>query len=351
MSKKQKNKVFLLGKLKLMDYLLLMAGVALFALAYLFFPEIVTFGNEQGGYFDLPPREVPARTIQATGNIVSLWQQNEFPHRGRYDPTSEFFIISQNGLVFPVATKAENGSYHFGLRAIDMSNGRIFWETETPEPYVIRIYNNMFFVLSPATIQTSAVTYANAPILNDQELPYCGFWRAAYLSTYQVNTGKPIWGYKYDGVSASGLGFKNNQVFMDDTDDHGESGLVATVEIPSGMILDQACGRISHRQSNPVNGVMRDTEFGRSGSESVSIVRSKDDKDFEYDCKHHSDRYCIATEGNRLEILDKNTQEMLGYVLFEGAELTAYLIDIVVHNQYIMVYLKDSNQLFAFRYP
>lgn len=82
-----------------------------------------------------------------------------------------------------------------------------------------------------------------------------------------------------------------------------------------------------------------------SSTYNVTYVESQD-----YDCDRHK-QFCFAIEGNRLHILTGSSKQTVAYIDFEGAALEPADIDVVVHNNMVVVHLDDSDQLFAFRLP
>ncbi len=250
-----------------------------------------------------------------------------------------FFTTNGNRLIFP--TINETQSAH-ALRAIDITTGQVLWQSDVPDAFTMRIYNGKIFILS-----SSDKSLEEAPIQGNQKLPYCSFQQKSSLSTYDINTGQRVWGYNYLGINSSSLTFIDDLVHLVSTGHNGQSKLIASIQTGSGMILNQQCARIG--DNNPLPYLPRNSHPGTL-SASFTPTSINNQEEYNLSCARDK-RYCFITDGNRLNVLNGTTKDILAFVEFDGDKLAAYYIDLVVQNNLVVIHLNDSNQLFAFRLP
>ncbi|MBE2198801.1 MAG: hypothetical protein IAE79_09335 [Anaerolinea sp.] len=331
----KKQSIFLLGKLTLMDYLLVVAVIALFAVTFLLVPGMKELWNTLETTLGPAPRVVPARSIQTTHNASYLWNKDDYIVPNVESTGSLFFSPGNQILVFP-ATDISTNTYT--LEAIDVMNGQTLWQTSIARPSMIRIYEGKFVVLS-------AVWLDQAPTKNNRELPYCSFDQRRYsISTYDISTGQNRWSYGYRGMNIPNLTFENQSMYLAGTDHHGKSGLLINVDMNTGFIIDQRCARIGDGNSLPSFPKFSQGIYGTT-FEPTSIEAQATEG-----CGKDN-QYCFVTEGNRLHILNGGAKDFLGYIDFGGSLLTSHYIDILILNKIGVIHLDDSDQLFAFRLP
>lgn len=326
---KKKREIFLLSKLTSRDYQLIFIVV----LALLFL--VSSFFVLNNPRFDTV-QSAPTRGIKDIHNLTRLWDKEEF-----YLPSDMHFFMPSGSavLVFPSINKSHTSYY--ALQAIDMITGQTLWQTEVPYLGTLRLYDDKLFNLQGYVPPANRSLLENAPVRDNKELNYCSFSGTSLLSIYDVHTGQELWGYKYRGIST--IYFENDIVYLHGTGDHGQSGLLAKVDINSGMINDQYCARI--RDDKPAPIPPKNSQSGIVGSS--SLVTSYGSS---YYCSGRS-RFCFITEGNRLNILAGDPKTTVAYIDFSGEQLNEIESDVVVHNNIAVVHLDDSNQLFAFRLP
>lgn len=335
MSHTKKNRsIFLLSKLKLFDYLIVL-GAMVFLLALYGYLRIYDEPDTPNKY---AAQLVPIRSIKATYNVSQLWgKEGIYLAQENYD--RRFFIADGRNLIFPTINQSEAA---YALQAINVTAGQTLWQTDLPDRLgIMRIYDGKFFVLSDEKL-------GQAPVKDNQELPYCSFRQRYSLSAYDVTTGEKLWGYSYQGVSSEGLNFDPHHVYLSGTDDHGASGLLVKVDINSGTILEQQCTRTGLGVGKSVPVPPRDSEVGVAGSS--FLATAVDNQESGFGCMRDN-RLCFVTQENRLNILAGNTRGTLAFVEFDGEKLNPHYVDIVVQNNLVVIHLNDSNQLFAFRLP
>lgn len=322
---KKKREIFLLSRFNALDYLLFLGAITLLVLLFYLVPQIGDIRNMRPVAFFTSPGPVPPRTILTAHHLSLLWQREEYAVPRVAGPGSLFFATGERTLVSPMADLSEKV---YNLEAFDMVTGQTQWQTRIPPPVLIRIYDNKFFVFSEQWLD-------QAPAKDGQELPYCSFWEKYHsLSAYHVNTGQQIWSYGYRGANISIIHFIDESVYLEGSHHGGTHELLIDVDIDSGRIVDQRCNGPNRAPPRNSGGTSSSTYFVKwQGS----------------DCDRHKP-FCFATEGKRLHILTGSSKPV-AYIDFEGAVLEPADIDVVVHNNIVVVHLDDSDQLFAFRLP
>jgi hypothetical protein len=235
-------------------------------------------------------------------------------------------------LIYPAVYRYE-GTYTYILEAVDIITGQTRWQSRIPRPEIIYVYDNKFVVLAPEWLE-------QAPVADNQELPYCSFRETHYsLSTYDVITGQKVWGYGYRGATMADMYFANQIVYLEGSQDHGNRELLISIDMNSGQIIQQRCNGQNPAPPRNIHNI-----FG-----SAFDVNSIDDQE-RGGCTPNK-HFCFATEGNRFHILHGNSKQTLAYIDFDGAAFTPNFIDVVVDNNVVVVHLLDSHQLYAFRLP
>lgn len=275
---------------------------------------------------EFPPQSVPARTIQFTDNVSTLWIK-EIELQNPHKVYVEFFTPDEQTLVF----WHPEGSL---LTALDVITGSTVWETPVPDISVLRLHDQKFFILSYEWRDT----LDNAPVLGNQPLPDCSFAGDTSLLTYDPYTGEQIWGYVYNGVDPDDIFFENDAVYLDGSGDHGASRSIARIDSHSGELLSLECNKWPGNAeiplppdnegiiSNPYRVILNEQDFASS-----NVLLS------------------FEAINNRLTILNGQSRVTVGYIDFAGAELNPWDINVAVQNGIAVIYFDDSNQLMALR--
>lgn len=332
---KDKQEIFLLSKLRTIDYLIILGAIVLLGLVMFLIPRVLnTIGELDSALesYSVAPRLVPARSIQATHNTFQLWHKDDFYVANVTSRGSLFFTPDEQSLVYPAVYRYE-GTYTHILEAVDIITGQARWQTNIAQPAVIRIYDNNFVVLASEWLD-------QAPAIGDQELPYCSFGEKRYsLSTYDIRTGHKNWGYGYRGVNLDTMYFVGQNIYLEGSHDHGNHEFLVSIDVNSGQIAYQRCN--GQNPARPRNaGGTSGPAFGINSIDAQEIRGCSTDS-----------RYCFVTDGNRLIILAGSSKEHAASVEFGGSQLTAPDIDVVVQGNIAVVHLLDSHQLYAFRLP
>lgn len=330
---KKKKPLFLLGSLKLVDFLLIIAALIVFAAIYALLPKISDAWQETTSSFTVPPRLVPARSIQSTQNVSLLWSKEAYLVPGVTNAQSLFFTTGNQTFISPVLIEPEKTAF---LEAIHMPTGETKWQTEIPFPTFIRSDNGQIFVLGTDWLDA-------APTLNNQDFLDCD-WRSKdhSLSSYDMNTGQKNWGYGYPGASIADIYFTEQRVYLRGSEQHGTRRLWIDIDKGSGFIRNKQC-------HNLVNDQPQNTYSGGYGASfSARDINSQDTSPS--GCNENK-QYCFITEGNRLHIMDGTAAQSIASIEFAGADLTSYYIDVIVQNKIIVIHLDDSDQLLGFQLP
>lgn len=341
---KKKREIFLLSRLKLQDYLLIVGVILLIPLLYAIFQKgLDTLNTVDAALTALepPPQWVPARSIQAAHNLSPLWNKEEF-----FMGDTPFFTIGEKTLLYPAASKSHDSNIYFDthtLEAIDIATSQIQWQADIPVPASIGIYNDKVFVLSQEWLD-------QAPTSTNQEFPNCSFIRKMYsLSAYDLHTGQKEWGYGYQGVNGNSMYFVNQSVFLTGTGMHGTRHISVKIDKNSGFIVDQNCNGL--RSSLYSEGISNPPPSeGDFGSSFTAGALDDVDESYRFGCQRGY-HLCFLTKGNRLHVRDRDSRKDIAVLDFEGPELTNYYSEIVVQGNIIVVHFVDSHQIFAFRLP
>ncbi len=278
---------------------------------------------------EYPPKPAPVRTVENMNNLSLLWVKEmeiENPHK----VWVELFTPNDQSVVF---WSPQSDS----LIALDLITGETLWETEVPAHTVMRLYNGKFFIVAYQRLNR----LADAPVNNNRELPNCSFGGEAAVLTYDPDTGEQIWGYVYQGVDPNQVFFKGDYLYLTGSNDHGASRSVAEIDALSGNIIELECYRWWTSKKEIL-------DYPRNEGIIFSPYEVVLERYAEQQLESQNFSLLFWAKGNRLEILDGSTKEVIGSVSFDGAELYDWDIDVAVQNDVAVIYLDDSNQLFGF---
>lgn len=283
---------------------------------------------------------VPVRSMQTAHRLKLLWAKEDI-YLARVSDNMKFIMPTNATLVYPVVElyPVRNASQvTYVLQAIDIITAETLWKTDIPHLGLLRLHDGKFFNLH----HTNKSGLERAPIKDNKELPYCSMGQTSILSAYDAQNGQELWGYEYLGINGGSIYFNNGFVYVGGTKGPGQSQLLAQIDVDSGVILDQQCSGSGGLQSR----VAQNSEFGIAG---VSYsVTSRESPDYKYICNGRF-QYCFVAEGERLLILNGSGDVTLGYIDFNGEPLTDIEMDVVVHDDLLVIHLDDSNQLLGFR--
>jgi hypothetical protein len=181
----------------------------------------------------------------------------------------------------------------------------------------------------------------DAPVRTGVTLPECpNIDDEITLSTYNSYTGEKTWSYKYYRVGDySRLYFEDEGVYLTGSANHGDSRSLAKVDIDTGLLLSLMC------TSWPSDPILPPSTAEEGIFWPPNNMASTDQ---ELACKTLHPLF--VAQDTRLNILDSQSKEVLGYVEFEGEKLDSLSTDVVVQNDLAIVYLDDSDQFFGFRF-
>jgi hypothetical protein len=262
-----------------------------------------------------------SRSIDETKGVSLLWSK-ETSIEPLHTSWVQFFTPTEQRVVFISSDS---------LQALNMTTGQSLWETQVPDPITVRLYNDTLFIASYEWLE-EAPFHANSPSYG------CSFIESeASLSAYNPHTGEKIWGYGYHGVDSIGLYFQDRSVYLTGSANHGSDRSLAQIDTDTGLLLYLGCTRW------PTEPIQSPSTNEGDMALSDNVVSS------ERDLKYKNKQPLFFGQGTRLNILDGDSKEVLGYVEFNGAELNPLEIDVAIQNDLVVVYLADSGQLFGFR--
>lgn len=275
------------------------------------------------------PFSVPNRSVQKTEVLSLLWIKEMDildPHTAGW---AYLFTPSNQSVVFWYPSKDS-------LVALDSVTGETLWETRVPDHSVMRLHNDKLFMVSYQWLNL----LEDAPVRNNQALPDCSWGGTASLLTYDSNTGQQLWGYVYHGVDSLDIFFEDPNVYLTGSNDHGVSQSIAQIDDSFGELISLECNKWPANKSIPPPP--------EDEGKNPFLYRVVYD---ESDLRAKGILLFFVPEGNRLNILIGSTQEVLGYIDFDGAELNPYHIDLAVQKDIAVIYFNDSKQLFSLRLP
>jgi hypothetical protein len=261
-----------------------------------------------------------------------LWAKTvdiEDPHK----TWVEFFMPEEQTLVF-WSPQAET------LISLDMVSGVTNWEAAVPNHSTMTLYDDTFYVLAYDWLDV----LEDAPNSDDPRWPNCKFGGKAALVTYDPNTGEQLWGYVYRGVDSYALTFDDQSVYLTGSGDHGSSRSLAQIDADTGELLYLDCYKWPDEKEIPYPPTY-------DGDQSPLQYYSVYDPENEFDTRRYGQELSFIVHGTRLDIMEGDSDKVLGSLYFDGADLTSWMMDVVVKDDVVVIYLQDSDQLYSFRMP
>ena len=271
------------------------------------------------------------RSVTATRHIALLWK-SDMEIVTSTDASMQFFIPDEGSLVFLKA-----GS----INSINIFTGQPIWQAAGPFPGVTRLVDHNFFVLAYPD-----ETFAEAPS-SGAISPECfaHFYRpynfgTFSLSSYDARTGQKNWAYRYQGANTDLL-FDSKSVYISGFRDSGHSKSLVQIDQASGSMLGLNC------IVAPDTGSLQVPPRGLSeGGFSATYGPSSPDESIS--STGENGRFTVLTSGNQIAVYYGKTWRDYATIDFSGDKLDSDDIDIVNQKNILVIYLKDSRQLFGF---
>ena len=267
---------------------------------------------------------VAARSIAGLDNATLLWEKEL-----QIEPVStvevEFFLPDERSVVF------QNSNI---LNSLDILTGEVIWETAVPDVRTIRLLDNKFYITSA----DSGNTLDKALSFDTTSSECSAYYGVTGLLTYNAITGEKIWGYRYDGAYTTDMFFDQESIYLKGSNDHGQSKSIVQVDKNTGSVMSTHCNRWPDKNTIPTPPADR----GGVSSTYSPILEMRDIQRLHFD-------YYFFVEGSRLILLDRIAKDPIAFIEFSGKKLDPWKIDIVNQQNIVMIYFKDSHQLFGFR--
>jgi hypothetical protein len=286
------------------------------------------------------------RAIQFISALVEFVQAGIYPERA---PVREF--VSANKYSYLWSKKIGDGSQHLVytqifvsdnnnivyitpniMDSIDFSTGELLWSREIPEDSTFYFYGNKLFTLNSydKEIPFSPETNINIP-------SSCNSSEQSTLRVYDPNTGKIEWEYSYRMVAPSDIVFKDDSAFIEGLTINMFAKFVSTFEIKinTGQILGIDCQNLNVH-SHPTN------PEGVLSSGYYPITR-------DWEWNRNTELPAFIVTGSKLVQVDRQTRQSIYEIVFSGFPLNPDATTILLQDNFLVIYLDDSNQFFGFQ--
>jgi hypothetical protein len=266
---------------------------------------------------------VSPRSIVGTENIELLWNK-DIKIETLSTTYVEFFSPDERSVVF------WNSNF---LNSLDILTGELLWKTPAPGIQTIRLLDSKFFVTSPDWYDV----LDKAPSFDSKSSECSSYYGITTLLLYNAITGEKIWGYRYDGASPSNIFFDDKNVYLEGSNDHGQSNSIVQIDKNTGSVVSINCNRWPNKNVIPTHPPNK----GGISSTYTPILELRDMQRLNLD-------YYFIVEDNSLVLLDKITKGSTAFIEFSGEKLDPWKINIINQKDIVMVYFIDSKQLFGF---
>lgn len=263
----------------------------------------------------------PDRNLPNYSGINLLWQ-NRIEIGLKHEAQGQIFFPYPNNLVFPSSNS---------LVSLYIENGNVLWEAEIPdEPIAVKFYDDKFFVMYAKLLEGSKrISFENM----------CDMGRGASISTYDAKTGELIWENSYLGVDRQGFALSQQILYLGASADHGASWASGQVDANTGNDIAYSCARWYNDKNKEPSP--------RGADEGITGYFHYFPREV-YSC---AGTQCqIIVTDHAIQFIAKQTNEVIGQIEFQGFRLHPDNIDLKILDDTVLIYLSDSEQLFAFRF-
>lgn len=269
---------------------------------------------------------VPDRDLVSSGRFSFLWSAGTEEGTQTRSLTQIFAPDDQN-LVYITRRS---------INSIDYLTGALRWSTKIPEDSLMHFYQDRLF-----TLDTHDPAVPFAPGTNTNIPLGCKIGIPATMRVYNPHTGEIIWEYSYSSVSLSSIAFENNVVFLQDSINGRRVSQYSPrdrsyldVDIPSGRILRGGChDDYIFSQYGHIDLIT--STYGPISSKGEWIDTIEEPP--------------FVVSGSKLMMVNRQSRIPVAEIEFSGRPLDSAYVQILVRNDFLVVYLNDSNQFFAFR--
>jgi hypothetical protein len=175
-----------------------------------------------------------------------------------------------------------------------------------------------------------------APGTNTNIPPGCNIGIPATMRVYNPHTGKIIWEYSYFRVSTGFISFKNNVVVLEG------STLSRNPRYYSYLDVDVQSGRVLRGACYEDDAISQYDDIDKLTSTYRPIF-------YEGQWMDVAEEPPFVTDGSKLMMVNRQSRIPVAEIEFSGRPLDSAYVQILVRNDFLIVYLDDSNQFFTFR--
>lgn len=268
------------------------------------------------------PENVPLRSVDSTNSFMFLWSKNT-ENGTEHLVFTQIFALDDESFVY-VTTNSMN--------SVDYLSGETLWTTSIPEDTTFHLYADKLFTLNSHDAHVPFAT------LQDISIPSkCNSMDMSTLRVYDPHTGEKIWEYSYEMVYPDEIFFEGNNAVIYGLTIAAFNKYVSefSVDIESGQITGVTCQNLKeHSISGRYEGIL-----------SSNFYPIRDERDWEDD----SNDPTYIVEGTKLIRIDRESMQNLASIEFSGFPLNPWDVQLINRGNQLIVYLNDSDQLFAFQ--
>ena len=292
--------------------------------------EIINYYSEQ---------VTEAREVESLESLELLWHSQqpiaEYSNGncGQIFHQTYFLQIdsANNQLVLPVWGRKIPFFQRFYLTAFDLETGQTNWKTVVKMGGISEFRGNSssIFVVGRGP---------EPPLAScSPDLKYC---ESAQISAYDIETGEEMWSKLQSNMHSAGVFCANDEIVS-------IRGAATRSTYSQEVSLDALTGDKIPFQDLYPDATNSDVETPR---DITRLVKQMGFDGFLGDyVKNDSFLFFLTRPDRTLWILDLTTSEIVGKAEFTGEPLAMSQFEIFVFNEYVVVILGDSQQVFVFR--
>jgi len=225
------------------------------------------------------------------------------------------------------------------INSIDYSTGKLLWSTDIPEDGPFYFYQDKLFALD-AYDQTVPF----APGSNINIPPECNSSHLATMRAYNPHTGKIVWEYSYFRVAPGEIYLRNNVAFIDGytTSRRPRYSSIFEVDVQSGRILGATCDTLGITHSQYMQNYYGDILASTFGPMTLDPITH------DWRWNEFTETPAFITDDSKLMMVNRQSRIPVVEIEFSG-RLNPNYVQLLIQNDFLVVYLDDSNQFFTFR--
>ena len=280
------------------------------------------------------------REVVSSESLEFLWSSNlkiDGPHSGGCDDKRYSFYAQLNSEHKQMVVPVWNGKIPIFTRVyltgFDLDTGQTNWRTQL---------NKINYSIGGNSSNVFVVERGPEPPLNScsSDLHYC---EAAKILAYDTQTGEEVWSTLQSNMYSADTLCVNDEIVS-------IVGIATRSDYQEKVSLDANTGAKIPYQSLPLTTAISNYETNRLTFEKLGIDELDIRSQYIVESKN---LYFLTNHDRALWIIDKDTAEVVGKAEFSGEPFQGdrfsreYMI--MTDDEYVTVYLADSQQLFLFK--